>query len=57
MGWQEASVAVIVGGAVAFLIRRAVGRRSAKRKPAQTFVPLASVKRAKDRPDADRGCH
>jgi len=57
MAWQELSVAVIVASAVAFLIGRAVGRRRQKRKPAQTFVPLASLKRSKTHSDAGPRCH
>jgi hypothetical protein len=44
MGWQEIAVASIVVGAVAFLVRRVVGRRR-KSRSAQSFVPLSSLKR------------
>ena len=57
MAWQELAVAVIVACAVTFLIARVSGRRAAKRKPAQTFVPLASLKRPKEPRDADPRCH
>jgi hypothetical protein len=56
MSWQEVGVAIIVGGAVAFLVLRVVGRRR-RQKPAQTFVPLASVRHRRDDPSDDRGCH
>jgi hypothetical protein len=56
MTWQELVVAAIVAGAVAFLVRRLVGRRK-PRKPAETFVPLSSLRspgdERSDRPD----CH
>ncbi len=57
MGWQEIAVALIVCGAVTFLVRRAVGRR--RRRPgAQTFVPLSQLKRSRTPPlDRDAGCH
>ncbi len=57
MAWQELSVAIIVACAVAFLIRRAIGRRAARQKPAQSFVPLTSLKRSKDASDVDPRCH
>ncbi|MBK5298285.1 MAG: hypothetical protein JJE40_14100 [Vicinamibacteria bacterium] len=44
MGWQEIAVALIVCGAVAFLVRRVVGRRR-RQATAQSFVPLSSLKR------------
>jgi hypothetical protein len=56
MTWQELGVAAIVAGAVAFLVRRFVGRRR-PRKPAETFVPLSSLRSSGDeRPDKP-GCH
>lgn len=45
MGWQDAVVFLIVLGAVLFLVRRAVGKRIRRSRPAQTFIPLASVKK------------
>jgi uncharacterized membrane-anchored protein YhcB (DUF1043 family) len=56
MSWQEMGVALIVGGAVAFLVLRVAGRRR-RRKPAQTFVPLTSVKHRRNEPRGDSGCH
>jgi hypothetical protein len=44
MGWQDIAVALIVCGAVAFLLRRIVGRRRRK-ATAQSFVPLSSLKK------------
>ena len=48
---QEAGVAVIVLGAVAFLARRFFGRPSAK-PTAVTFVPIAKLKKKPNDP-----CH
>ena len=56
MTWQEVGVAVIVGSAVAFLVLRITGRRR-RQKPAQTFVPLASLKHRRDDPPDGPGCH
>lgn len=57
MTWQDVGVALTVGAAVAFLLVRVTGRRR-RRKPAQTFVPLSSLKTRPDAPDKDeRGCH
>jgi hypothetical protein len=56
MSWQEIAVAVIVAGAVAFLLRRFIGRRRPG-TPAETFVPLSSLKSHQDdRPDKP-DCH
>ena len=53
MDWQTAGVVAIVSGAVYFLAQRHARQRGARRKqPAQTFVPLSSVKK---RPD--HRCH
>jgi hypothetical protein len=57
VAWQELAVVVIVACAVAFLVRRVVGRRASRRKPAQTFVPLASLKRSKGPSDSEPSCH
>jgi hypothetical protein len=56
MTWQEVGVVAIVGGAVAFLVLRALGRRR-RGKPAQTFVPLASIKHRRDDPPSGPECH
>ena len=56
MNWQALAVGVIVAGAVAFLVMRIVGRRP-RRKTAETFVPLSSLRSPGDeRPDKP-GCH
>ncbi len=56
MGWQELAVAVIVAAAVAFLVRRVVGRRE-RRKAAQTFVPLSTLRKPGPPSDHEPGCH
>lgn len=56
MTWQELAVVVIVACAVAFLVRRLVGRRR-PRKPAETFVPLSSLRSSSDERDETPGCH
>jgi hypothetical protein len=57
MGWQQIAVALIVAGAVMFLLRRLVGRRQRK-GTAETFVPLSQLRRKKpQRPGQDPTCH
>ena len=51
MGWQQIAVALIVAGAVMFLLRRLVGRRQRK-GTAETFVPLSQLRRSKKQPPA-----
>ena len=51
MGWQDIAVALIVCGAVVFLLRRVVGRRRRK-ATAQSFVPLSQLRRSKKQPPA-----
>lgn len=49
---QDLAVLLIVGAALLFLVRRIVGRRRRRQQPAQTFVPLASIRKRQD-----GGCH
>jgi hypothetical protein len=56
MTWQELAVAVIVACAMAFLVRRILGRRR-PRKPAETFVPLSSLRSSGDERSDKPGCH
>lgn len=57
MTWQELAVLAIVSGAVLFLVGRLTGRRR-RGTPAETFVPLSSLKRpGTGERDDDRGCH
>jgi hypothetical protein len=53
MDWQDIAVFFIVAGAVWFLFRRVLLSRRARSKPAQSFVPLSSLKK---RPPQG-GCH
>lgn len=55
MDWQQAGVWVIVGGAVLFLIGRIVGLRRRRSRQAQSFVPIAALKKSRDA--RDRSCH
>ena len=57
MTGQEIAVALIIATAVLFLARRVVGRRSARRKPAQTFVPISSLKKRNGPGQDSHGCH
>jgi len=45
MGWQDVGVWIVVAAAVIFLVGRNVNLRRRRKQPAQTFVPLASLKR------------
>lgn len=53
LDWQIVGVVLIVGGAVGFLARRVLAIRHRRNKPAQSFVPITSLKGKK----TDRGCH
>ena len=52
MEWQTASVVAIVAGAVYFLAQRMFVTRRRRKQPAQTFVPLSSVRRR-----SNHDCH
>jgi hypothetical protein len=54
MGWQDIGVFLIVAGALVFLFRRVFVRRRQRTQPAQTFIPLAAIKK---RTDEGGGCH
>ena len=45
MGWQDVGVWIVVAGAVLFLVGRNVNLRRRRKKPAQTFIPLSSLRR------------
>jgi hypothetical protein len=49
VSWQSIAVVLVVAAAVAFLVARAVGIRVRRKRPAQTFVPLSSLKKGKAR--------
>ena len=52
MDWQDYVVFLIVGGAVWFLVRRVTARRRARKKPAESFVPLGTLRKG-----PGDGCH
>lgn len=45
MTWQSLAVLLVVGAAIFFLVARVVGIQLRRRRPAQTFVPLSSLKK------------
>ena len=58
VGWQDVAVWIVVGGAVLFLVGRNVNLRKRRQKPAETFIPLSSLKKPAA-PDSghDAQCH
>jgi hypothetical protein len=58
VGWQDVAVWIVVGGAVLFLVGRNVNLRKRWQKPAETFIPLSSLKKPAA-PDSghDAQCH
>ena len=46
ISWQSLAVLLVVLGAIAFLVARVVGVRLRRNRPAQTFVPLSSLKKS-----------
>jgi hypothetical protein len=59
VGWQDVAVWIVVGGAVLFLIGRNLNFRKRRKKPAETFIPLSSLKKPAPPPDSGRDaqCH
>jgi hypothetical protein len=57
MGWQEIAVAVVIAGAVLFLLNRVVGLRRRRKAPAQSFVPLSQLKKGTERTEEKPSCH
>jgi hypothetical protein len=56
--WQDVAVWIVVGSAVLFLVGRNVNLRKRQKKPAETFIPLSSLKKsAPPESDRDAGCH
>ena len=47
MSWQSIAVLLVVLTAVGFLVARVAGFRLRRNRPAQTFVPLSSLKKSK----------
>jgi predicted MFS family arabinose efflux permease len=48
MGWQDIAVLLVVGGALAFLVRRFFLPARRRSRPQQTFIPVQNVKRRDD---------
>jgi hypothetical protein len=46
MSWQSVAVVLAVAAAVLFLVVRFAGVRLRLNRPAQTFVPLSSLKKS-----------
>jgi hypothetical protein len=59
MGWQDVGVWIVVAAAIFFLAGRNVKLRRRRKQPAQTFVPLSSLKRPSGASPQheDPGCH
>jgi hypothetical protein len=55
MTWQDVAVFILVAGAVLFLVARNVNRRRRRSRPAETFVPLTSLKKSPPK-DTDEHC-
>jgi hypothetical protein len=55
MTWQDVAVFVVVAGAVIFLIGRNVNLRRRRSRPAETFVPLTTLKKSASK--SDDPCH
>ena len=45
VGWQDVAVWIVVSGAALFLVGRNVNLRKRRKKPAETFIPLSSLKK------------
>ncbi len=60
VGWQDVAVWLVVASAAAFLVGRNLNLRRRKSKPAQTFVPLSSLRKQAGAPrpvSDDPHCH
>jgi hypothetical protein len=44
--WQSVAVLLVVLAAITFLVTRVVGVRLRRKRPAQTFVPLSSLRKS-----------
>jgi len=56
MTWQDVAVFIVVACALLFLIGRNVNLRRRRSRPAETFVPLTSLKKSSP-PRSDEHCH
>lgn len=58
MGWQEIAVALVIAGAVLFLLDRVVGLRRRRKRTAQSFVPLSQLRKtARGTAEEKPPCH
>ena len=61
MDWQDVGVWIVVAAAALFLISRNVNLRRRRNQPAQSFVPLSSLRRpggaAAEPQSDDPHCH
>ena len=61
MDWQDVGVWIVVAAAAFFLISRNVNLRRRRKQPAQSFVPLSSLRRpgatAAEPQSDDPHCH
>ena len=61
MDWQDVGVWIVVAAAALFLISRNVNLRRRRNQPAQSFVPLSSLRRpggaSAEPPSDDPACH
>jgi len=61
MDWQDVGVWIVVAAAALFLISRNVNLRRRRKQPAQSFVPLSSLRRpggaAAEPQSDDPPCH
>jgi hypothetical protein len=58
MTWQDVAVFVVVASAVLFLVGRNVTLKRRRKRPAETFVPLAALKKRPSAGSPDEpACH
>jgi hypothetical protein len=58
MTWQDVAVFVVVASAVLFLVGRNVTLKRRRKRPAETFVPLATLKKRPSAGSPDEpACH
>jgi hypothetical protein len=58
MTWQDIAVWIVVAGAALFLVGRNVSLRRRRKQPAQTFIPLSTLRKPPaGESSSDRPCH
>jgi hypothetical protein len=55
MTWQDIAVFIVVAGAVLYLVGRNVNLRRRRSRPAETFIPLTTLKKSPSK--SDEHCH